>query len=71
VETLEDLPSSTIHEMTYDPEFYILLIQFQSGEIYQYNLVPKSVWESFKKTDSYGQFFNQYIKDRYPFVKLS
>jgi hypothetical protein len=71
VETLEDLESSTIREMTYDPEFYILLIQFRSGEIYRYNLVPKSVWEGFKKTNSYGQFFSQYIKNNYPFVKLS
>jgi hypothetical protein len=36
-----------------------------SGNTYTYYGVPKDVYERFLHASSKGQFFNDYIKDRY------
>lgn len=48
-----------------------LLITFPSGHTYVYSGVPRGTYEMFRQAPSKGIFFNQVIKDHYPYRKLS
>jgi len=47
-----------------DSKIGFLLVETKSEE-YIYQNVPISVWEQFKKADSFGTFYNRYIKGNY------
>jgi hypothetical protein len=65
-----DLESTAISEIDYDAERTKLLVRFRSGEAYVYVGVPGEVYRSFVEADSKGRFFQQQIRDRYPFNRL-
>jgi hypothetical protein len=65
-----DLESTAISEIDYDAERTKLLVRFRSGEAYVYVGVPAEVCRSFVEADSKGRFFQQQIRDRYPFNRL-
>jgi len=63
-EKVKTTKSSWIKTISYyscDSEIGFLLVEIKSEE-YIYQNVPLSVWESFKKADSYGRFYNGNIK---------
>jgi len=47
-----------------------LEIEFNSGGIYQYRGVPESAYMSLMSASSKGTYFHNFIKDRYPTVKI-
>lgn len=55
----------------YDEEKQVLEVTFRSGGVYHYTGVPKSVLKSFLGSPSLGQYFNDKIKETYPFTKVS
>ena len=61
--------SSNIHSVGYDKEEKILEIQFSSGGIYFYKNVEFEVYMNFLRAGSKGQFFNDKIKENFPFEK--
>jgi len=67
--------SGTTNFLKYYPERKILEIGFRSNEVYQYFKVPSSVWDEYREIvlsgDSSGVFFNNRIKDKYLFRKIS
>ena len=65
-----DVESTAISEIDYDAGRTKLLVRFQSGEAYVYVGVPGEVHRSFVEADSKGRFFQQQIRDRYPFNRL-
>jgi hypothetical protein len=65
-----DVESAAISEIDYDAERSKLLVRFVSGERYVYVGVPGEVHRSFVEADSKGRFFQQQIRDRYPFNRL-
>lgn len=65
-----DVESTAISEIDYDAERAKLLVRFQSGEQYAYVGVPEEVCRSFVEAESKGRFFQQQIRDRYPFNRL-
>lgn len=65
-----DVDSTAISEIDYDAERTKLLVRFVSGERYVYVGVPGEVHRSFVEADSKGRFFQQKIRDRYPFNRL-
>jgi hypothetical protein len=66
------MPSTAISRIVYEPETLTLNVWFkESGERYRYYDVPPRVHEAFRKAASKGRFFNSYIKDRYPFQRMS
>lgn len=65
-----DVDSTAISDIDYDAERTKLLVRFQSGERYVYVGVPGEVHRSFVEADSKGRFFQQQIRDRYPFNRL-
>jgi lysyl-tRNA synthetase class 2 len=65
-----DVESTAISEIDYDAGRTKLLVRFMSGEAYVYVGVPGEVHRSFVEADSKGRFFQQQIRDRYPFNRL-
>jgi hypothetical protein len=57
--------SSAILRIEYNEFTRELNVTFMSGNTYTYYGVPKDVYERFLHASSKGQFFNDYIKDRY------
>ncbi len=62
--------SSVIAALGYDPNQSVLEVEFRSGRIYQYFLVPRSAYEELRGAQSIGEFFNREIRTRYPCRKL-
>lgn len=62
--------STTVRSVGYQAKSKVLEIEFQSGTVYQYFDVPKSVHKEFWNADSKGRYFNSEIRDVYPFVRI-
>ncbi|MDY6826622.1 MAG: KTSC domain-containing protein [Bacillota bacterium] len=56
--------SSFIRGAWYDQNNQYMVINLD-GVYYHYCAMPYSVWMNFKRADSYGRFYNQYIKGQY------
>lgn len=65
------MPSSVIAGYSYNKDEQILRIVFVSGLVYLYKGVPPAIFESFKRSGSKGIYFNQFIKNRYPFERTN
>lgn len=59
--------SSTMNAIGYEADPLELTIAFKNGSIYVYSGVSQEVFDQFLGSDSKGQFFNQNIKNVYPF----
>jgi len=64
------MPSSVIRRFDYDPGDHKLAVTFVSGKRYAYLGVPEEVAQDFRKASSKGEFFNDAIRDHYPFERL-
>ena len=62
--------SSTVMSIGYDRQTETLEIEFGSGRVYQYYGVPDRLHVEIMQVPSKGQFFNTYIRDRYPFSRV-
>ena len=62
--------SSGIRSIGYNSGSMTLEVKFQSGDIYQYQGVPRSKYNALMVAGSKGAFFNANIRDRYPTVRL-
>ncbi|MBO9594963.1 MAG: KTSC domain-containing protein [Niabella sp.] len=63
------MPSTVIAHVDYNPETKTLEIRFVSGAVYHYHKVPAAIYQKFKTAQSKGTYFNQFIKDVYPFER--
>ena len=64
------MPSSVIRKFEYDPQAHKLAVTFVSGKSYTYLGVPEDVAQDFRRAFSKGEFFNEAIRDHYPFERL-
>ncbi len=62
--------SSNLSRIRYNEDSNTLEIEFQGGRVYQYFDVPVQVFEGLKTADSYGQYFNTYIKGYYRYARI-
>ena len=58
--------SSVIASAGYDRGLRTLEVEFTSGAVYRYFLVPSRVWEALLAADSAGGYFGAEIRGRYP-----
>lgn len=58
----EQVSSSNLASIGYDPATQILEIEFLSGRVYQYYGVPAALYEGLMAASSHGSYFNQFIK---------
>lgn len=63
------MPSAVIRDFTYDESRNEFTVVFTTGRVYVYSLVPPDVAAAFRAAFSKGAFFNDHIRDRYPFRK--
>lgn len=63
--------SEAISDISYDAERAKLFVRFQRGDRYVYVGVPGEVHRSFLDAASKGGFFQDEIRDRYPFNRLT
>lgn len=78
---LQDVDSSQIHSIGYDPETQTLAIRFTRGfrenrgpgSLYHYSNVTQEDYDAFLAAESKGKHFGQNIKpfqDKYPYTKI-
>jgi hypothetical protein len=63
--------STTIASAGYDPAALVLEVEFCSGSIYRYSLLPASVYRDLLAADSKGRFFNQFIRQNFACEPIS
>jgi len=68
--TREPVASSVIAAIGYDPKYQWLEVELKTGNIYLYREVPARIHQAFMAALSKGSFYNQWIRDDYPFVRV-
>jgi hypothetical protein len=66
----EPVDSSTLASVGYDETQFLLELEFRSGELYQYLGPLNNIHRELMTAESKGRFFNQHIRDRFPYVRL-
>ena len=61
--------SSTLATVGYDEGSELLELEFCSGAVYRYFVVPAAIHESLLAAESKGNYFNRAIRGRYRFVR--
>lgn len=59
--------SEAIAEIDYDANTSRMFVRFAEGLWYTYFAVPRRVYEAFVAAESHGRFFQEQIRDRYPY----
>lgn len=57
--------SSAIVSLDYDESAGITTCVFHSGHTYTWNNIPKSIFDEWYDSSSWGKFYHEYIKDQY------
>ena len=57
-----EVKSSTLAAIKYDAEESVLCVRFRSGDEYEYQGVPESVYQGILKARSVGKYFDQHVK---------
>ena len=50
---------------------HTLEVKFKSGDLYEYDNVPASVYQSLLNAPSVGGYLHQHIKGKYPYRKVA
>lgn len=62
--------SSNLVSVKYEESSMNLEIEFKKNSVYQYNHVPKSVYDELMGSKSLGEYFHENIKDKYDYHKI-
>ena len=65
------MPSTVIRSFDYSAADAVLTITFISGSVYEYYDVPQQVYDAFKLFREKGIFYNEQIKNKFSFKKVS
>lgn len=73
METMERtaLRSREIAIAGYDPHCSKLEITFRSGGVYHYSEVPEEIFKRFLSAPSQGKYFEENIKHKFPYRRVS
>ena len=63
--------SSTLATVAYDRTRELLQLEFNSGALYQYFRVSATVHEALLRAPSKGSYFNQAIRGKFPYRRIS
>ncbi len=63
------MASSVIESYGYDTDDRRLTVRFASGRTYSYEAVPAEIAAGFAAASSKGRYFNDRVRDRYPFER--
>lgn len=62
--------SSNINAVGYDMSFGNLVVEYKSGNKYQYKNVPYELYENLLKAESKGRFMNENVKGKFEFDRI-
>jgi KTSC domain len=65
-----ELQSTSLNAATYGEQDATLELEFQSGAVYRYLGVPEKVYRELLSAASQGRYFNQHIRNRFPYTKI-
>jgi len=58
----EQVSSSLLESVGYDPDDQILEVELQDGKIYQYRDVPEQTYQRLMEANSHGRYFNNHVR---------
>jgi hypothetical protein len=64
------LDSRTLASAGYDDPSATMELEFVEGRVYRYFVVPRSVFDALFSADSVGRFFQEHIRDVYPYERI-
>jgi hypothetical protein len=64
------LDSRTLASAGYDDPSATMEVEFVEGRVYRYFVVPRSVFDALFTADSVGRFFQEHIRDVYPYERI-
>ena len=67
----EPVRSSNVRSVGYSEAERVLEVSFHNGGLYRYNNVPADVHAALMTSPSKGSFLARFIKDRYPYRRIS
>lgn len=63
--------SASLASIGYSTDDGVLEVEFRTGDVYRFFLVPSTVWSAVLASDSKGAYFNGHVRDRYPSTKVA
>ncbi|MEA1905407.1 MAG: KTSC domain-containing protein [Euryarchaeota archaeon] len=66
----ETVSSSNISSIGHNISIQTLEIEFNSGVVYQYSQVPENIYNWLMNASSHGRYFNHFIKNEYPTMRV-
>lgn len=66
----EPVISSVVAAIGYDAVYRWLEVELTTGAVYLYRGVPARIHQAFLVALSKGSFYNRYVRDDYPFVRV-
>jgi hypothetical protein len=70
IETYEPAGSTNVARATYDSDQRTLVVEFLTGNTYEYRNVPQDVWFGLQHSPSAGGYVYRNIRDRYAFTEV-
>ena len=67
---LQDVHSSTIKAVGYDPDAQRLAVQFHSGGTYHYEGVAPEAHAGLMGAESIGKHFHTFVRGQYPHARV-
>lgn len=67
----EPVTSALVAAVGYDPMYHWLEVELTTGAVYLYRGVPARIHQAFLVALSKGSFYNRYVRDDYPFVRVA
>jgi len=64
------LNSRSVASVGYEPSKGVLEIEFRSGEVYEYFLVPESAFSELLDAPSAGEYVSNQVRGRYPYRRV-
>lgn len=65
------MPSEVIKTFEHNADTSVLRITFTSGDVYDYEDVPREVYHEFRSAFSKGQFFARHIRPKYRYQRVN
>ena len=59
--------SEAIAEIAYDASKSTMFVRFVHGDWYRYFVVPERTYQAFVAAESHGSFFQDHIRDHFPY----
>lgn len=63
--------STSLRSVGYDGESRVLEVEFRGGHVYQYWDVPPQRHRGLMRAVSKGRYFNRWVRERFPTVKVA